>query len=139
MKRVAAWAASIAFLTAGLVYALGAVSLLRPATNPMSEAAPQFQASAFQGTALAAILFFLAEAVASRWSAPEGGWRWGWVAIGSFFLLVGAPLLFGALQDSTPIAGGVRGFRLGIGGLWVALGLAGCAVPMTRRATKRPV
>ena len=75
MKRFAAWAASLAFLTAGLVSALGAMSLLRPATNPVSEAAPGFQASVVQGTALAAVLFFLAEAVAWRWSAPAGGWR----------------------------------------------------------------
>jgi hypothetical protein len=139
MKRFAAWAASIAFLTAGLVSALGAMSLLRPATNPMSEAAPGFQASVFQGTALAALLFFLAEAVASRWSAPEGGWSWGWVAIGSLFLLVGAAVLLEALLDSTALAGRTHGFRLGIGGLWAALGLAGCAVPMTRRVPRRPV
>jgi len=139
MKRFAAWAASVAFLAGGLVSALGAVSVLRPATNPISDAAPQFQAGVFQGTALAAVFFFLAEAVASRWSAPAGGWTWGWLLVGAFFLLVGVPVLFEALQDSSPLGLRTRGFRLGIGGLWLALGLVGCAVPMTRRGPKRPV
>lgn len=139
MKRFAAWAASIAFLMAGLVSALGAMSLLRPATNPVSEAAPGFQASVFQGTALAAVLFFLAEAVAWRWSAPAGGWRWGWLAIGAFFVVLGAPLLFQALQDASPLGGRTRSFRMGIGALWLALGIAGCALPLARRGPKPSV
>ena len=139
MTRLAAWTVSLAFLVGGLVCALGAVSLLRPATNPIGDAAPQFQAGIFQATALAAVFFFLAEVVASRWSAPAGGWMWGWLLVGAFFLLVGVPVLFEALQDSSPLGLRTRGFRLGIGGLWMALGLAGCAVPMTRRGPKRPV
>ena len=116
------------------------MSLLRPATNPVSEAAPQFQVSILQGTALAAVLFFLAEAVAWRWSAPAGGWRWGWLLIGASFLLLGAPLVGGILiEEATPLALRTRGFRLGIGGLWAALGLAGCALPFARRNPKPPV
>lgn len=139
-SRVCAWASSVGLLVLGLVSFLGAMSLLHPATNPVSEAAPQFQASVFQGTALAAVLFFLAEAVAWRWSAPAGGWRWGWLAIGASFLLLGAPLVWGALlEEATPLALRTRGFRLGIGGLWAALGLAGCALPFARRGPKPPV
>ena len=123
----------------GLVSWLGSISLVRPATNPISDAAPQFQASVFQGTALAAVLFFLAEAVAWRWSAPAGGWRWGWLAIGAVFVLLGTPLLFGALQDSGPLGGRTRSFRMGLGALWLALGMAGCALPFARRGPKRPV
>jgi hypothetical protein len=126
-------------LVLGLFSFLGAVSFLRPATNPVSDAAPQFQASVFQGTALAAVFFFLAEVVAWRRSAPAGGWTWGWLLVGTFFLLVGVPVLFEALRDTSPLGLRTRGFRLGIGGLWLALGLAGCAVPITRRGSKRPV
>ena len=138
--RIGTWASSVGLLVMGLVSFFGAVGLLRPATNPISDAAPRFQASVYQGTALAAVFFFLAEAVASRWSAPAGGWRWGWLLIGASFLLLGAPLVWGALlEEATPLALRTRGFRLGIGGLWLALGLAGCAVPFARRGPKPPV
>lgn len=121
----------------GLVSFLGAASLLHPATNPVSDAAPRFQASVFQGTAMAVLLLVLSEVAARRWSAPAGGWRWGWLPIGAFFLLLGAPLLLGALlEDATPLAARTRGFRLAIGGLWVALGLAGWAIPLIRRGRK---
>lgn len=140
MKHFGAWALSLASLVAGLVSALGSVSLLRPATNPVSDAAPGFQASVFQGTAVAVLLLVVSEAAARRWSAPAGGWRWGWFPIGASFLLLGAPLLLGALlEDATRLAARTRGFRLGIGGLWVALGLAGWAIPLIQRWAKRPV
>jgi hypothetical protein len=139
MNRFGAWMVSVGCLVLGIVSFLGASSLLRPATNPMSDAAGGFQASLFQGTALAAVLFFIAEVAASRWSAPAGGWRWAWVMIGALFLLLGVPLLVEALADTGPLGARTRPFRLGIGGLWVALGIVGCAFPFAARGPKPPV
>jgi hypothetical protein len=139
MSRLGAWTISIACLALGIVSFLGAISLLRPATNPVSDAAAGFQAGVFQGTALAAVLFFFAEVAAWRWSAPAGGWRWAWLVIGAFFLLLGGSLLVEALPDQSPLGGRTRGFRLGIGGLWTALGIAGCALPFAQGGPKPPV
>jgi hypothetical protein len=46
VKRAVAWALSVGLLALGVLALLTSVSLLRPATNPMSDAAPRFQASA---------------------------------------------------------------------------------------------
>ncbi len=139
MTRFAAWTVSLAFLVGGLACALGAVSLTHPATNPVSNAAGRFKASVFQGTALGVLLLFLAEVAARRWSAPAGGWRWAWLLIGAFFLLLGVPLLVAALRDATPLGVRIQSFRLGLGALWLALGIASCAIPLVRRRPRAPV
>ena len=140
VKRVAAWAVSIGLLALGVMTLLTATSLLRPATNPISGAAPRFQASVIEGTLIAAALLLLSEIAARRWSAPAGGWKAGWFLIGALFLVLGLPLVLDAMQEETPLSRNTRGFRLGLGGLYVALGIAsGAAAWASRRRPDRPV
>jgi hypothetical protein len=125
---------------AGLAAALASTSFLNPATNPVSDAAAGFQAGVFQATAAAVVLFLVSEAAARRWSAPAGGWRWGWLVIGALFLILGTSLVLGAtLEEASPLAERTRAFRLGIGGLWMALGLAGCALAVRARGARPEV
>ena len=140
MKRVGAWVTSAGLLALGIWMLMGSVAFLRPATNPIGDAAPDFQTDVILGTLVAVGILILSELAARRWSAPAGGWRWGWFLIGGEFLILGTPLLLeAALEDSTPLAERTRAFRLAIGGLWVALGIAACAVPAARRREKAPV
>jgi hypothetical protein len=73
--RLGAWVVSVGLLMMGIASLLAASSLLRPATHPMSLAAPRFQVSMLFGTLFAAFLLILSEVAARRWSAPAGGWR----------------------------------------------------------------
>jgi hypothetical protein len=122
--RIGAWVVSIGLLVMGMASLLAAASLIRPATNPMSMAAPRFQVSMLFGTLLAAFLLLLSEVAARRWAAPAGGWRWGWFLIAAPFLLLGVPLLLGGLGGSGSLHRRTVGFRLGIGGIYVMFGLA---------------
>ena len=122
--RFGAWVVSVGLLVMGMAALLAASSLLRPATNPMSLAAPRFQVSMLFGTLLAALLLILSEVAARRWSAPAGGWRWGWFLIAAPFLLIGTPLLLGGLGGGGSLHRRTVGFRLGMGGIYVLFGLA---------------
>ena len=140
MKRLGAWAVSLALLLMGIMTLLGASSLLRPATNPMGEASQRFQASLLQGTLVAVALLVLSEIAARRWSVPAGGWKAGWFLIGGVFLTLGLPLVLDAMQEETTLSRKTRGFRLGTGGLYVALGFASGVVALaSRRRPNRPV
>jgi len=139
MKRIGAWTVSVGLLVLGMAALLGSASLLRPATNPISDAAERFQADVIVGTAVAAALLLLSEMAARRWSAPARGWKAGWFLVGALFLVLGTPLLLDALQEGGPLGRRTLRFRLGMGGLYVALGVASCVVAAARRRSKPPV
>jgi hypothetical protein len=136
LKRLAAWAVSGALLALGMASLLASESFLRPATNPMSDAAPRFQAAMLQGTLLAALLLVLSELAARRWSAPAGGWKAGWFLVGAVFLILGTPLFLSVFEEATALSRRTSTFRLGMGGLYLALGIAACAVAAVRRGSK---
>jgi len=136
VKRFVAWAVSVTLLVLGMGVLLASASLLKPATNPISDAAPRFQSSVLVGTLVAALLLLLSEAAARRLSAPPRGWKAGWFMVGAVFFFLGAPLVMGTLEGValsreypaawTLVRRTLR-FRLGMGGLYLALGIASCA------------
>ena len=137
MNRPLAWAVSISLMLMGLVSVLFASSLTRPATNPMSDAAPLFQANMIQGTLAAAIFFVLAEAAARRWSAPVGGWKAWWLLVSALFLMPGTPLLVSAFEAATPLSRRTVVFRFVMGAIDFVLGMAALSAAAATRFRRR--
>jgi len=137
VKRFVAWVVSVFLLVLGMGVLLASASLLLPATNPMSDAAPRFQSSMLVGTLVAAGLLLLSEAAARRLSAPARGWKAGWFLVGALFFWLGTPLAMSALEGGTLARRTLR-FRLGMGGLYLALGIASCAGALASRARSKP-
>lgn len=141
MRRFLGATASVALFGLGMAVLTASASLLMPATNPVSDAAPRFQSSMLAGTLLAALLLGLSE-VAARWLwGPARGWYAAWVVAGAAFLFLGAPLVVGALEGvalsreypaASALARRTLGFGLGLGALYLALGIASVALAWRR-------
>jgi hypothetical protein len=134
--RLARAAAASALFGLGVLSLLYSTSLLMPATNPVSDAAPAFRRDAWTATASGVGLLALAAALARPSSSLS--WRLAWAAAGFLILAPGALLLASVAAawlgiEGAPSRSTATSFTLSFGAAHAVLGAACLLLAWARR------